>query len=91
MILAVVVVVPLLLLVVEFTTYAASFPRSVDDEAHAAVKQEAGPPPVCRVAPRRQDVLLVLFLCLPSACGEELDSVRREGRRDYVGEGIHVR
>ena len=43
---AVVVVVPLLLLVVEFASCVASCPGSVDDEVPSAVKQEAGPPPV---------------------------------------------
>ena len=44
-------VVPLLLLVVEFSTCVASCPRSMGDEIHAAVKQEAGPPPVMCVTP----------------------------------------
>ena len=43
------------------------------------------------VAPRRPDALLVHALRLHSAGGEELDVVRREGRRDDVGEGVHVR
>ena len=45
--------VPLLLLAVEFTTCTASCPGPVDDEAPAAVKQEAGPPLVGYVAPCR--------------------------------------
>ena len=49
------------------------------DEAPAAVKQEAGPPPVGCVAPRRPDALLVHALRLQDAGGEELDVVRREG------------
>ena len=49
---AVMAVVPLLLLVVEFATCAASCPGSVDDEAPAAVKQGAFPPPMGCVAPR---------------------------------------
>ena len=74
----VVVVVLLLLLVVEFASCVASCPGSVDDEVPAAVKQEAGPPPVGCVAPRRPDALLVHALRLQSAGGKELDVVRRE-------------
>ena len=87
----VVFVVPLLLLVVEFASCVASCLGSVDDEVPAAVKQEAGPPPVGCVAPRRPDALLVQALRLHSAGGEELDVVRREGRRSDIGEGFHVR
>ena len=39
----VLVVVPLLLLVVEFASCVASCPKSVDDEVPAAVRQMAGP------------------------------------------------
>jgi len=56
-----------------------------------AVKQEADPPPVGRVAPRRPDALLAHALRLHSADDEELDVVHREGRRDDVGKGVHVR
>ena len=88
----VVAVVPLLLLVVECSTCAASFPGSIEDEVPATDKQEAGPPPVGCVAPRRRlDALLIHALRLHSANGEELDVVRCEGRRDDVGEGAHVR
>ena len=64
---AVVAVVPLLLLAVEFSTCAASCPRSVGDEFPAAVKQEAGPSPMGCVAPRRPDALLKHALGLRSA------------------------
>ena len=63
-----VVVVSLLFLVVEFATCAASCPGSVDNEVPAAVKQEAGPPPVGRVTPRRPHALVHTF-CLHSAGG----------------------
>ena len=75
----VVAAVPLLLLVVEFPPCVASFPGSVDNEVPAAVKQEAGPPPVGCVAPRRLNALLVHALRLHIAGGEELNVVRREG------------
>ena len=81
----------LLLLPVGFLTYTASCPGSMDDKVPAAVKQEATSPPVGCVAPRCPDVLLVYALRLRSAGREELDVVRREGRRDDVGEGVHVR
>ena len=41
--LIVVVILPLLLLVVEFASCDTGCPESVDDEVHAAAKQEAGP------------------------------------------------
>ena len=63
----VVVVTPLMLLAVEFSTCAASCPRSVGDEFPAAVKQEAGPSPMGCVAPRRPDALLKHALGLRSA------------------------
>jgi len=50
---AAVVVVPLLLLVVEFASCVASCLGSVDDEVPAAVKQETGLTPVSCVAQRR--------------------------------------
>ena len=53
----------------------------MDDEVPAAAKQEAGLPPVSRVAPRRPDALLV----------HELDVFRREGRCDDFGESDDVR
>ena len=87
----VLVAVPLLLLVVEFTSCVASCPGSVDDEVPAAVKQEAGPPPVGCVAPRRPDALPVHALRLHSAGGEELDVVRREGRRGDIAYSIFSR
>ncbi len=74
-----VAVMPLLLPVVKFATCAAGCPVSMDDEVRAAVKQEAGPPPVGCVAPRRPGTLPVHALRLHSAGGEELDVVRREG------------
>ena len=86
----VVVVVPLLLLIVELSTCAASCSGSVDDEVPEAVKQEAGPPPVGSVAPRRPDALLAHTLRFRSAGGEELDVVRREGRCSDIGEGFYV-
>ena len=57
---AVVVVVAVLLLlklVVGLATCAAGRSRSVVDEVLAAVKEEAGQPPVGLVAPRRPDAL----------------------------------
>ena len=87
----VIAAVPPLLLVVEFATCAASCPGSMGNEAPAAVKQEAGPPPVDCVAPRRPDVLLVHALRLHSAGGEELDVVRHEGQLSDIGEGAHFR
>ena len=87
----VVVVVPLLLLVAEFSSCAASCPGSVDGRVPPAVKQEAGPPPVGCVAPRRPDALLAHALRLHSAGGEELDVVYREGCRDDTSDGVNVR
>ena len=55
----VVVVVPLLLLVASLATYSAGRPRSLVDEVPSAVNEEAGPPPVGRMVPRRPDALLV--------------------------------
>ena len=65
-IVVVVVIIPLLLLVVEFSSGVARCPGSVGDEVPAAVKQEAGPPPVGCVAPHRPDALLVNALRLRS-------------------------
>ena len=42
------------------------------------------------MASRRPDTLLVHALRLQSAGGEELDVVRREGRRSDIDEGVHV-
>ena len=70
----VVAVVPLLLLVVEIATCAASCPGFMNDEVPAEVKQEAGPPPAACMTPRRPDALLVHALRLHSAGGEELDA-----------------
>ena len=83
-----VVVVPLLLLVIEYFTCAASCPGSMDDEVPAAVKQEAGLTPVGRMAPCRPDALLLHALRLQSAGGDGLDVARHEGRHNDVGEGV---
>ena len=50
-------VAPLLLLVVEFHPCVESCPGSVGDEVPAAVKEEAGPPPVGLEVQRRLDAL----------------------------------
>ena len=84
------VAVPPLPLLVKFATCSVSCPGSVDGEISAAVKQEAGPPPVGRVAPRRPDALFIHTLRLHSASGEELDVARRGSQRGDVGEGNHV-
>jgi hypothetical protein len=55
----VVVAVPLLVLVVGLAWCVAGCSGSVVDEIPAAIEEEAGPPPVGRVAPRRPDALLV--------------------------------
>ena len=88
-VLVVATAVPLLLLVIEFSTCAANCPGSMDDEVHAAVRQEAGPTPVGYMTPRRPDALPVHALRLRSAVGGELDVARRERRRIDVGEGAH--
>ena len=78
----VMVAVLLLLLAVEFATCAASCPGSMGNEAPAAVKQEAGPPPVGCVAPHRPDALLVHALRLRSAGGKNW--MRSTARADAV-------
>ena len=86
---AVVVVVPLLFLVVEFSSRVASCPGSLGDEVPVTVKQEVVPSPAGW--PRRPDALPVHALRPHSAGDEKLKVARREGRRGDIGEAIHVR